>query len=92
MEKAPLYVLAHQEKKPLTELLFWYENLLGRFLLVVLADETANWTYPMALVFPESGMVFHTFEMPRTILAELVEEDELDDAVKETISQFRKTV
>lgn len=88
-EKLPLYLLAHQEDKPLTELLFWYEFQLGRFILAVLADQPENWVYPMALVFPEDGTIYQIFSMPATILAQLASEEEVSEQAIKAVAKMR---
>lgn len=89
MEKLPLYVLANQEQKPMTELLFWSEFELGKFLLVVLADEAVDYVYPMALIEPASGQVVTFFKMPRTVLAELANAEELSESASEMIELLK---
>ncbi|MCC6711529.1 MAG: hypothetical protein IT416_04245 [Candidatus Pacebacteria bacterium] len=89
MEKLPLYVLANQEKKPLTDLLFWSEFKLGKFLLIVLADEAVNLVYPMVLLEPTTGQVVSFLKMPRTILAELANIEELSESAVEMIALLK---
>lgn len=89
MEKLPLYVLANQEQKPMTELLFWSEFDLGKFLLIVLADEAVEDVYPMILLEPETGQLVLFFKMPRTILAELANPEELNESVREMIELLK---
>jgi len=89
VEKLPLYVLANQEKKPLTDLLFWSEFDLGKFLLVVLADEAVDYVYPMVLIEPASGQIITFLKMPRTILAELANAEELSESASEMIELLK---
>lgn len=84
-ENTPLYLIANKEGKDLTDLLFWYEFQLGRFILAVLEHQPEKWGYLMCLIDPESGAIFDLRILPQTVSAQLAKEEDIDPRVLETI-------
>lgn len=88
-EKLPLYIHAHNEGKPLNELLFWQDFYLGRALLLVLENEPTH-ELPMVLIPIENERDAQPLKMPQTMEAELAREEELSESLLEMVEVFRK--
>jgi hypothetical protein len=89
-EKQPLYIHAHNEGKPLDELLFWQEFHQLRLLLVVLANEPIS-SLPMVMLHPDNGEVFQFVNMPRTMDAWLADDSEVSTDLRERAEDLRKS-
>ncbi|NCN45227.1 MAG: hypothetical protein COU63_04575 [Candidatus Pacebacteria bacterium CG10_big_fil_rev_8_21_14_0_10_36_11] len=87
-EKLPLYVHAHETGKSLTELMFWVEFQLGKFLLLVLGEEESG-LLPMVLISTGSSLVTEFLQMPQTIVAELATQDELPSHLADFVEKIR---
>lgn len=90
-EKQPLYILANQEEKELTELLFWYEFQMTQMLLAVLANAPIS-NLPMVLIYPDNGQVFRFLNMPHTIEARLAKDWEVSNSIKEKVDILRESI